>query len=232
LLWRQVRQLDLRQVRRERPNGRADRHLVVVDDDQHLRLTLADVIERLEREPAHQSRVADDDGDPLEAMTQVARLGETLGDRQARPRVSTVEDVVRRLRATREAADAIELAKRPEALEPAGQELVRVGLVAGVPDDPIAWRFEEPVQDDRELDDAERAAEVSAGAGDRIDDRLTDLACQHFELGVGEAAQVGRAGQVAQDPHVVRALLVFVRWPTVVAPSCVDARSTGGPVTL
>ena len=93
--------------------------------------------------------------------------------------------------APREAADAVELAERAEPLEPAGQQLVRVGLVAGVPDDPVARRLEQPMERDRELDDAERGAEVAAGLGDRRDDRLADLRRELGELGLVEAAQVG-----------------------------------------
>ena len=89
------RQLDLREVRRERADGRADRHLVVVEHDQELRPAMADVVERLERQPAHERRVADDHRDPLEPVTQVARLGQPFGDRQAGPGVSAVEHVVR-----------------------------------------------------------------------------------------------------------------------------------------
>ena len=88
-------------------------------------------------------------------VAKVAGGRQALADRQAGPRVAAVEDVVLRLAAPREAADAADLAERPEPLEPAGQELVRVGLVAGVPDDPVAGRFEQPVQGDRQLDDAE-----------------------------------------------------------------------------
>ena len=73
-----------------------------------------------------------------------------------------IEHVVRRLGPAREAADAVELAQRPEALEAPGQELVRVGLVAGVPDDPVARRLEQPVERDRQLDDAQRGPEVAA----------------------------------------------------------------------
>ena len=81
-----ARQLDLREVLRERADRRADRHLVVVDDDQHLGLALADVVERLERQAAHQRGVADHDRDALHPVAQVARLGEALGDRQSRSR--------------------------------------------------------------------------------------------------------------------------------------------------
>ena len=196
-----ARQLDLREVLGERPDGRADRHLVVVDHDQHLRLALADVVERLERQPAHQRRVADDDRDPLEPVAQVARLGEALGDRQARPGVPAVEDVVRRLGAAREAADAVELAQRPEPLEPAGQQLVRVGLVAGVPDDPVARRFEQAVERDGQLDHAERRPEMAAGLRHGPDDRVADLDRQLGELDLVEAAQVGRVLDGRQDRH-------------------------------
>ena len=195
------RQLDLGEVLRERADGRADRHLVVVDDDQHLRLALADVVERLERQPAHQRRVADDDRDPLEPVAQVARLGEALGDRQPGPGVAAVEDVVGRLRPAREAADAVELAERPEPLEAPGQQLVRVGLVAGVPDDPVARRLEQPVERDGQLDDAERRSEVPAGAGDGAHDRVADLDGQLGELDLVETAQVGGALDGRQDRH-------------------------------
>jgi hypothetical protein len=133
-----ARQLDLRQVFGERADRRADRHLVVVDHDQHLTLALADVVERFERQPAHERRITDNDSDPLQPMAQVAGLREALGDRQPRARVTAIEHVVRRLRSTWEATDAVERAQRPEAIESTGQQLVRIRLVAGVPDDLVA----------------------------------------------------------------------------------------------
>ena len=48
------------------------------------RLPVADVVERLEAQARQQRRVADDDRDPLQAVADVARGGEALGDRQAR----------------------------------------------------------------------------------------------------------------------------------------------------
>ena len=195
------RQLDLGEVGRERPDGRADRHLVVVEDDQHLRLALADVVERLERQSAHQRGVTDDDGDALEPVAQVARLGEALGDRQPGPGMPAIEDVVLRFRPTREAADAIELAQGPEPLEPSRQQLVRVGLVPRVPDDPVARRFEQAVERDRQLDHAERRPEMAAGPGDGPDDRVADLDGELGELDLVEAAQVGGLLDGRQDRH-------------------------------
>ena len=195
------RQLDLAEVLAERADGRADRHLVVVEDDQQLRPAVTDVVERLEAETAHQGGIADDHGDPLERVAQVARLGETLGDRQSRPGVTAVEHVVGRFAPAREAADTVELTERAEPLESTREQLVRVGLVAGVPDDPVARRLEQPVEGDGDLDDPERRAEVAAGDRDRRDDRLADLVGELLELGLVEAAQVGRSVEGREDRH-------------------------------
>jgi hypothetical protein len=64
------------------------------------------------------------------------------------------------------------------------------------------------VERDRQLDDAEAAAEVAARGCDRRDDRLPDLVGELHELPLGEAAEVGRAFEARQDRgrHVGRAL--------------------------
>ena len=160
---------------------------------------MTDVVEGLERQPAHQGGVADDDGDPFEAVPQVPRLRETLGDRQARPGMPAIEHVVRRLGPPREPTDAVELAQRAKAVEPTGQQLVRVGLVTRVPDDVIARRLEEPMEGDRQLHDAKRRAEMSTGVGDRSDDRVADLDSELGEVRLIEAAQVGWALDRRQD---------------------------------
>ena len=103
--------------------------------------------------------------------------------------------------AAREAADAIELAQRPEPLEAAGQQLVRVGLVTRVPDDPVARRLEQAVERDRQLDHAERRPEMAAGPGDGPDDRVADLDGELGELDLVEAAQVGGVLDGRQDRH-------------------------------
>ncbi len=195
------RELDLRQVARHRADAGRDRHLVVVDDDQHLRLALADVVERLERQSAHQRGVPDHDRDALHPVADVARLGQPLSDREPGPGMPAVEDVVRRFGASREPADAIERAQRPESIEPAGEELVRVGLVPGVPDDLVARRFEEAVERDRQFHDPERRTEVAARDRDGVDDRLADLGREFRQLVLVHAAQVGRALEFGQQGH-------------------------------
>ena len=64
---------------------------------------------------------------------------------------------------------AVRVARQPaglaQVLEPglaAGDDLVHVGLVAGVPQDRVGGRVEHAVQRERQLDHAEVAAEVPA----------------------------------------------------------------------
>ena len=108
-------------------------------------------------------------------------------DGDAGPSVAAVDHVVHALGASREAAHAAQLAQRPEALEPAGQQLVRIGLVPGVPDDAVARAVQQPMERDRQLDDAQRAAQVAAGLATVLDDALAQLAAQRAAaLGVVE----------------------------------------------
>ena len=62
-----------------------------------------------------------------------------------------------------------------ELVAAAGEDLVRVGLVADVPEDLVARRVQQRVQRDRELARAEVGAEVAADLADRVDDVLADL---------------------------------------------------------
>ena len=112
--------------------------------------------------------------------------------RDRRRRVRGAEGVVLALLAARKARDAAELAQGVHPVAAAGQHLVRVGLVADVPDDPVVRRVEDVVQRDRQLDRAEVRREVAAGLRDGLDDEFAQLAGEHLELGARQAAHVGR----------------------------------------
>ena len=110
-------ELDAAQVLADRAHRGRDAHLVVVEQDDHARLALADVVERLQRQAAHEGRVTDDDGDVLAATPPVTRQGQAFRDGEARARVAAVHDVVDRLGTAREATDATQLAQRVEAVQ-------------------------------------------------------------------------------------------------------------------
>ena len=71
-------------------------------------------------------------------------------------------DVVLGLVDRAERRQALVLADRRELVAAAGQDLVRIGLVADVPEDLVARRVEQRVQRDRDLAGAEVGAEVAA----------------------------------------------------------------------
>ena len=69
---------------------------------------------------------------------------------------------------------------------------MRVGLVPGVPHDPVARRVHHAVQGERDLDGAERAGEVSAGVVDGANHLLAQLARQGLELLAGQVVELRR----------------------------------------
>ena len=71
-----------------------------------------------------------------------------------------------------------------------GQDLVDVGLVAGVEDDPVRRRVEDAVDGEGQLDDAEVGSEVAAGLGHLGDEEGADLLGELTQLRVIEVAQV------------------------------------------
>ena len=107
------------------------------------------------------------------------------------------EGVVFAFRALGEARKAAALAQRADAGAPSGQDLVRIGLMADVPDDAVGRRIEHVVQRDRQLDDAQAGAEMAAGHRNRAD-RLGaqfvgephELASFRFRRSAGESDAV------------------------------------------
>ena len=63
----------------------------------------------------------------------------------------------------------------PSCVAAAGQDLVRVRLVADVPEDLVPRGVEQRVERDRDLAGAEVGAEVAADLPHRVDQQLADL---------------------------------------------------------
>ncbi len=86
-----------------------------------------------------------------------------------------LDDVMLGLGLARVAGDAAAL---PEAREPglaARQQLVHVGLVAGVEQDPVDRRVEYPVQCDGELHDTEVRPEMTASPRHRLNEQIAEF---------------------------------------------------------
>ena len=188
------------EVARERPDVGRDRHAVVVEHDHHRRAEAARLVDRLERDAAGHGAVADHRGDLAVVADAVAhRLLEP--DRVAdRGRgVARAHDVVLGLEDRAERREAGVLADRRDLVAAAGEDLVRVGLVADVPEDLVARRVQQRVQRDGDLAGAEVGAEVPADLPHRVDQQLADLLGDLLELVVGEPVEVGGAVDAVED---------------------------------
>ena len=100
------------------------------------------------------------------------------------------ERVVFALGALGEAGQAAAHAQRADAVAAAGEDLVRIGLMADVPDDAVARRVEQVVQRDGQLDHAEAGAEMAAGDRHRVDRLLAQLVGELAQLRLVETAEV------------------------------------------
>jgi hypothetical protein len=106
--------------------------------------------------------------------------------------VGVLDHVVGALGARGVTGEAAQGAQVGEVVPAAGEQLVHVRLVAGVPDDAVDRRVQGPVQGDGELDHAEVGAEVSAADGNRPDQEVPDLGGQLGELVAAELPKVAR----------------------------------------
>src|SRR5204862_7658983 len=111
--------------------------------------------------------------------------------------VRGAERIVVALAALGEAGEAAAGAQRTDAVAPSGQDLVRIGLVADIPDQAIAGCIEGVMDGGGQFDHAEAGAEMAARDGDRVDRLLTQLVGDLAHLLDLELAEVvGRSDRV------------------------------------
>ena len=104
-----------------------------------------------------------------------------------------------------EAREAALLAVGVEDAGAAGEQLVRIRLVAHVPQDAVGGEIEGPVQGDAQLDGAEVARQVPAVRAHRRLDPFAHLHRELGELGRGHPAQIGRSDQAVEQGRHGRA---------------------------
>ncbi len=166
--------------------------VVVDDDDQGAILSGRDVVEGLPAHAAGEGAVADDRDDvPVRPAGESEGLGESVRVRQGRRGVGRLHPVVLALGARRVAGQPTVLAQGVEAVGPAGDDLVDVGLVAGVEDHGVGRRLEHAVHGEGQFDHAQVGAEMPTGGGDLLDQELADLRGQLGRLVEGEGTQIG-----------------------------------------
>ena len=76
------------------------------------------------------------------------------------------------------------LAEGVEVVEATGDQLVRIGLVAHIPDDTISVEIQGLIQSQRQLDNAEARPQVSTTSGHNLQMAFTDLPSHIGQFGV------------------------------------------------
>ena len=174
---------------------------VVVEDDHHAAMRVPEVVQGLVGHAPGQGAVADDGHHlalPVDPPQREA-AGDPVGVGEAGRRVAVLDPVVLGLGPVGISGHAARLLQRLEAVAAAGEQLVHVGLVAGVPQDDVAGRVEDTVQRQCELDRPEVGAEMPPGRRDRLDDERPDLIAEFDELLVAQLLQIGGRLDAGQD---------------------------------
>ena len=102
------------------------------------------------------------------------------------------EGVVFAFGALREARKPAPLPERADTVAAAGQDLVRIGLMADIPDDPVFRRIENVVEHHGEFDHAEPGTEVAARLGDGVDHLRTQLVGKLAQIALTHRAEIRR----------------------------------------
>src|SRR5659263_259688 len=149
-----------------------DRPRVVVEDEDEIAVLVARLVQPLEGETGGEGAVPDDGDNAVLALPKIPgdRHSEGRGDRRAG--VPGAEGVAGALGDARESGDPPEGPQRRKNVPPPREDLVGIGLVPDVPDDPVPRAVEHVVEGDREFHHAEARGEVPSRARDVADDRL------------------------------------------------------------
>ena len=186
-----------RQVLVERAHGWADRHVVVVEHHQQVggdtAMRHTPVVQGLKGHARTHGAVADDGHGFAVFTLELRAQGHAQRRRNRGGGVRGTEGVVLAFVAARKSRQAAQLAQGVEALAPAGEDLVRIGLVAHVPHQTVFWRVVDGMQGDGELHRAQVAREVAAGFAHRLQQELAQLTRQGLQLQPCQPTQVGRA---------------------------------------
>ena len=185
---------DVGQILFQGPHVGVDRHAVVVEDDQHVGVLHASLVEALEGQTAGHGPIADD-GHMLDVALAVVAAADSHAEcrTDTRAAVPDPKRVVFAFAALGEAADAFVLTVGVETLASTGQNLVAVGLVSDVPHDLVLGGVEDVMQGHGKLDDAKAGAKVPTFFRHHIDDELTQLIADLLQfLGLEFGPQVRR----------------------------------------
>ena len=184
-----------RQIIRQRADVFRDRHIVVVQHDQKVRGKRAGVIQCFECHARGQGAVADDGNDPAILAALRRRDGHTQRRADRGAGVTDAESVVLALAARREGREPGVLFDGVQLLAPACQDLVRIGLMPYIPNQPVVGGIEHIMQRNCKFYSAQSGGEMAAAGGNALDQKLAQFrAPDRVNFAAGRLTQIRRRG--------------------------------------
>ena len=185
--------LELRELVRETANGRRVGAAVIVDHNHDLAGAVgSDIVHCLPRHAAGQRAVANENhGVAVIFTVELVRARNTVSPRNRAGGVRRSNNVVLRLatiRVTRQATLLTQSLKRVTT----SHQLMHIGLVAGVEKNVVLGRFEDTVNTEGQLHNAQVRTQVTAGRRHVRHDELADFLRELLQLLVAEVLQVRR----------------------------------------
>ena len=181
------------QMAHEGAHGLGDGHAVVVEDDDHAGLILADMVEGLEGHTARERRIAYHGNDVVGASLHVAGFGKAHSDRKAVGSMSRRMGVVRTFVGVGKTGEAVELAQGLELVAATGEKLVGISLMAHIENDLVIGAVEQRMQGNDDFHGAKARSEVTARLRGHLNHLFAQFPTEDLELIVGKALHVGRA---------------------------------------
>ena len=105
-----------------------------------------------------------------------------------------------------ESVEPARLANGADFVPPPGQNLMRIGLMADIPNKTVVGRIENVMQGDGQLDHAETGAKMAAGFRNRVNRLRAQLAAKQFNLFGRQLFEILRRVHTIQQRCVRHAL--------------------------
>ena len=181
-------------------DARADRHFVVVENDKKVLAQTRGIIHRLKDDAGRQGAVADDgDAVPVRMAQQIVGHLETRDAGDTAPGMAGHEQVVQAFFRVGIAHRPAARADRLETRIAAGDELVRINLMPGIPDEAVLAEIERQVQGQAKFDDAEIAGKVSGPNAEDAHQFVAHLLRQVGKLLLRQLVQIRRRLDLRQQ---------------------------------
>ena len=182
----------LREVIREGPDIRSDRHVVIVQNNDQVLLHDPRVVHPLVHHAARHRAIPHHRDDTVFLTRKLTGGNHSEGGGNRSARMSGAERVEFALAPLEKSAQSAQLTDGAHPLFPARQDLMRIGLMADVPDELVVRRIEGIVKRNGEFDGSQSSAQMTTRLGDHFDQIIAHVCTEDFQLRDWQRPYVGR----------------------------------------